>query len=387
MEGFQFMFVNMGQGDCAIVKCPNNKVVMVDCGSASGLMQEAFDQGQETLNAWLGGQPLEAMIFTHPDKDHYNQTTRMVVNPSTNTFIPISNLYFSMALSDASPLGSYSQNDVAAHFYAGSFGHTTFREVTINSAVKRYKEWLWGKVPVVKDIATPSLEIMSGKTASGQDWKISILAGNVTTPSKTDSEISNTASLVTLFESGTEKVLLTGDSTQTTQQYLYDTYKGGATISDVSVVQIPHHGSSEHISSDVFVGMVNPQAFYISVGLLNDSFAHPRFTVISQWHKAGRLQPFTSHAIDYWKSPGEFDGPVIDVKSIVAGWKSKGYAVENNASGKFFWLQDPSQAGSSFYGIRYNGFTLYRVAADKSILETGINGFVAYPPFKSFLVS
>ena len=33
MAEFKFVFVSMGQGDCCMVRCPDGRVVVVDCGS------------------------------------------------------------------------------------------------------------------------------------------------------------------------------------------------------------------------------------------------------------------------------------------------------------------------------------------------------------------
>ena len=77
---FTFVFVGIGQGDCCLVKCPNGKIIMVDCGSSND--SQSLGESWEAISLlrtpqWCGGKKnkLEALILTHPDQDHYNWAT------------------------------------------------------------------------------------------------------------------------------------------------------------------------------------------------------------------------------------------------------------------------------------------------------------------------
>ena len=64
-------FINVGQGDCTLVKCPNGQAILVDCGSIKD-----GDAGQ--VRDYLLGQldvdnpRIDLLVVSHPDQDHYN---------------------------------------------------------------------------------------------------------------------------------------------------------------------------------------------------------------------------------------------------------------------------------------------------------------------------
>ena len=64
-------FINVGQGDCTFVSCPDGENVLIDCGTSGGgdgaLARQYLQKvlGTTTVD-------IDTLVVTHPDKDHYN---------------------------------------------------------------------------------------------------------------------------------------------------------------------------------------------------------------------------------------------------------------------------------------------------------------------------
>jgi len=310
MEEFKLLFVDMGQGDCAIIRCPDGNVVMVDCGCSANLEVAAFDKAKNTLNALLQGNPLHSLILTHPDRDHYNQVANMLYNHKTNTFLAVNQIAFSMSYDNKNPLRWYSENSVCGYVSAGYFGRPKLVEVTLNTGIKQSKTWdpqSLNPVPVTATLANGRYPIISGITSANEKWAISIIAGNVPPYNQSDADKTNSASLVTLIEFDDKKILLTGDATSSTQDYLFTAHQNS--IANLELFQIPHHGSAECDSTPAFRTLVDPENLYVSVGILNDTFHLPRYSVLNNWSSCLNLRT-SSLEIDYWKSKEDMANPL-----------------------------------------------------------------------------
>lgn len=378
MAEFKIMSVDMGQGDCTVIQCPDGKVVIIDCGSAAGLPPESFQAANDTLNAWLGGQTIWALIITHPDKDHYNKFWDFLVNADNET-LPVKEVFFSSARSEISPLGNYNQSGIGNELLRGTFGNVVLIEVSLTPHTQEIKKWLGSssyQVSTPNDVENHQALVVKNDGDENL-WSINVIAGNVPSASRSASEKSNAASLVVLLKTANQKILFTGDATTDTQDYLYNTFHGGTTISDLHLMQIPHHGSAGCASTDQFRALLNPRGFIVSVGIINDSHRLPRYSVLNAWLGGARVAaPPHPITIDYWKTPEE--GGIDEraqIQAAIDAWNTAGHEVLNNVSCTFYWLSDPANAtADSYYGITYTGFTIFRVEVDKDIYETGING-------------
>lgn len=45
-------YLNVGQGDCTLIKCPNGTTLMVDCGSAQGANDDTLRNYKEERDKW-----------------------------------------------------------------------------------------------------------------------------------------------------------------------------------------------------------------------------------------------------------------------------------------------------------------------------------------------
>ena len=64
-------FIDVGQGDCTLVECPNGDTVLIDCGTSGG---GSGALARQYLQKVLGSQSvnIDTLVVTHPDRDHYN---------------------------------------------------------------------------------------------------------------------------------------------------------------------------------------------------------------------------------------------------------------------------------------------------------------------------
>lgn len=376
-------FVDMGQGDCTIVRCPDGKVIVIDCGSSGNLEDEAFREAKETLVTWLGDDSLHALLLTHPDRDHYNQLVNLLWLDASKKFIQIEDVYFSVRASDTSPLGNYSQNGVNNLLASDKVGSPTLHEVSIHPKESALREWAPGKyaAPPTKTPQPTLQKVIHSGGEGPKQWSVTVIAGGLIVKG----DDFNAASLVTLIKMGGDKVLLTGDATPETQDFVYG--KHGAAIKDVEVFQIPHHGSAECASTKTFRDHVNPKSTVVSVGLLRDGYCLPRHSIIDDWLTCSNLSVLDAPVeIDYWKMPEDVGlNEYQQVKKVIEDWLEKhGTAamdamdlgeckVLSNGSGTFYWLSHPTE-GEQYYGITNKGQVVCRAPMPKDIWATGIMG-------------
>lgn len=398
-DEIKIAYVDMGQGDCTIVKLPNDKVVVIDCGSSAHLDDKDFLNAQRLLRNWANGQAID-VILTHPDKDHYNKIRSLVQIDATQklTQVNVGNIYFSRAKSDNSPLGYYKEDALRRNLSLLAFPRLV--EVTVNDAdASKNEQNIWTQAysdygdAINTKLNKDELVLYSGRTKkSRKDWSISIIAGNVkTTAAQASATASNVVSLITLIQLGNEKLLLMGDATEETLDFLYNNRAGK--IQNVSIFQIPHHGSESTPPSANFLNLVNPQSLRVSVGLQCNGFKLPKYSILNSWLQCARIQSYkTLVTYDWWKTNADVPGynTLQDLKDIV-DVKWKGYSVSNNTSRTFFWLDNPDDAGpkksnTEFYGFTNDGYFLFRQTTKKDIWETGINGTNVYDGFTEVFI-
>jgi hypothetical protein len=375
---FRFYFVDMGQGDCTIICSPAGHVYVVDCGSVADLDANTFLAAGNIMRAWSGGGPV-TVILTHPDRDHYNQLIYLLYRGLGGNNVAADHIYFSLSNGPASPLGHYTQTALAANL--GLIGNPPLTEVTINANNQQSQTWTNanGYTAPAAAVAIPAggLVLAQGPAVPGSHgaWSLRIVAGNVPGATAAWADMSNSASLMVVAQIGTEKVVITGDATQQTMEYVR--LNQAAQVQDAEIFQVPHHGSLTGLPTMAQRNLFNPRQAVISVGLLNDTFKLPRFDVITSWQGAGRILQ-NQRTVDYWKDYTQVAGynnhqALLNVVNNV--WAP--YPTLSNNSRTFVWLQDPADAGptranTGFYGINYNGFFLYRQIINQDILETGI---------------
>ena len=158
---FTFIFVEIGQGDCCMVKSPTTRPLW---STAAAQMTQAdrdyMIEAQVQLRTWVSKQSnkIAGLVLTHSDQDHHNQVVDFfgeveymgpVTLPSSGVTLDdpkiahcdIDRIYFSNSYGDDSPLGNYTGGGLYKNkyglnnnVYAGNFNTNEIHEITINNA-------------------------------------------------------------------------------------------------------------------------------------------------------------------------------------------------------------------------------------------------------------
>jgi beta-lactamase superfamily II metal-dependent hydrolase len=353
-KDIQILYMSMGQGDCCVITCPDGKHVVIDCGTKG---KETWDSLLDICslirsvsvlrNPKAATGEIEALILTHPDKDHINQV-KGILGSSTFTILldtkeeddaldnllaqadpksykvtksrpdnkylnkivfeglKVNNVYFAdPKVNDRDSL----KRSPLLYYYASGCSKALYNQlstkklycVTLNSTEKTLHSW---KRPYKKEenyskesISTASYTLLSGKKP---DWEVSLVAGNVKREKedKSDTDGKNAASLVTLIKIGKEKILICGDATLSTENYLRKTFS--TELKDLDLIQAGHHGSSVTSSTKDFVDTVKAKRVMISVQEREHSHHLPGKDTLARYTAHAKKES-TAHRSCYWE--------------------------------------------------------------------------------------
>jgi beta-lactamase superfamily II metal-dependent hydrolase len=296
-------FIQVGQGDCIVVSTPAARVLVFDCGSTGTDGEAGFTQRVRSAlrgPKFLRGAPtIDALILTHPDRDHYNKLEDMFGADFT-----VQSCYHSLASN------LYAENNTS--------GWVKDRMTD----VLHVKQVVHNNDPAHANPGAVSLNGQPVQPAAGQDTvdrldgqggirivdepncKISFIAAGVTQVYDVppDGDAKNTASIVTLIEAFGKKVLLCGDATFNTERYLMNT--AGNRLQNLTVLQIGHHASKVTSSARAFVGQVNPWAAVASAGRDIATYHLPSSDVIIRYQTQltlSNLLQINEHETFFWE--------------------------------------------------------------------------------------
>jgi competence protein ComEC len=239
-------FVDVGQGDAALLTFPDNTTVLVDGGGRPGPFKND-DGGSERANRaigesvvseylwWRGLDHIDYLVATHADADHIEGLNDIARNFNVRAA-------FVARLPDRDAelgklLQSLTSNDVAVRTIGAG------DELWVGGVLLRV---LWPKPS--EDPRLPS---------------------------------GNNDSLVLRVEYGSRSVLLTGDIETKTEKELVA--RQARVIADVT--KVPHHGSRTS-STEEFVRSTSSKLAVISVGE-SSVFGHPHPEVVKRWEQSG----------------------------------------------------------------------------------------------------
>jgi competence protein ComEC len=235
-------FLNVGQGDSALIKTPAGQNILVDGGPDGSVIKELG----KVLPWW--DKKIDLMILTHPHDDHVAGLT-----------------------------------DVIKRYAVGKILYTGAAHNSPN-----YLAWLEAvrdkKIPVVI-IDHPQEINLNGEitseqvaSSSGQESKKCVLAILYPRESFLNKQFDNLnlSSMVFKLIYGENKFLFVGDAEVPVEQELL---KAKINLS-ADVLKVGHHGS-DTASSEDFLKAVLPRIAVISVGMGN-SFSHPSLRTIKK---------------------------------------------------------------------------------------------------------
>lgn len=244
-------FLDVGQGDSALVTFPNGTTMLVDGGGRPAygtnpvgdddrepFDPDTFDIGESVVSEFLwemGLTSVDYLVATHADADHVQGLAAVAAN-----------FRIGMALAGRRPAGDVDFDRFAAALAAGG-------------------------VPLVP-------------TGHGDRLEIGGAVVDVLHPEKDGSPEAlggNDNSLVLRIRFGSRTLLLTGDIEAGAERKLASS--GEPLRADV--VKVAHHGSRTSSRSE-FVDAVRPPVAVISVGR-ESRFGHPHPEVVTRWTESG----------------------------------------------------------------------------------------------------
>ena len=222
-------FLDVGQGDAALIESPNGNQVLIDSGPDKNIIN--------ALNRVMPfyDKSIDAVIATHPDQDHIGGLPEVF----KNYFVP-----------------EYFNNGMTS-------GTGTFKEMTQE----------------IKDKNIKSEVLREGETLDlGDGAYLKILYPNKV-PSGTDT---NEYSIVAKLYYGDSSFIFTGDAPTDVLNLL--AVNDGSGLKS-GVLKVAHHGSKNSLSP-AFFSAVSPEYSIISAGL-NNRYGHPNKEIIDALNNIG----------------------------------------------------------------------------------------------------
>ncbi len=239
-------FLDVGQGDAALITFPDNTTLLIDGGGRPGPFprdqdsEETFER--ETLSIgeavvseylwWRGLDRVDYVLATHTDSDHIDGLNDVTKNFSVTAAL-------------------------VARTPQGDPGYAKFSETLTNR-----------HIPV--QIIGAGDVLRFGEVTASVLWP---------TPGNTNAPSRNNDSVVLQFRIGERVVLFTGDIEMMTEKELLEQNLRA------DVVKVAHHGSRTS-STLPFVTATRPKFAVVSVGQ-NSIFGHPHPSVVERWKNAG----------------------------------------------------------------------------------------------------
>jgi competence protein ComEC len=226
-------FLDVGQGDSALVTMPDGTTLLVDAGGDT--IDSTRRIGETVVSEylwWRGLSEIDYVVATHADADHIDGLNDVLKNFTVRSAL------IARRPADDPEFAKFSQ--------------TLARTSTHSEAIEA------GDVIHFGDVAVSVL------------WP---LAGGDTSK--------NNDSVVLRIEYGERAILLTGDIEQAAERSLLASQQA----LHADVIKVPHHGSKTSSTED-FVVATKPQFAIISVGR-NSRFGHPHKEVVERWQANG----------------------------------------------------------------------------------------------------
>lgn len=232
-SSFSIIFIDVGQGDSALVECDGH-YMLIDGGD-----KRHGNKVKDILKE-NGVQHLDILAVSHFHNDHYagliesldyiNQIDLTISNTDT---------------------------------YKNGVGNDEDEDVEDSKEEKSlFSDFLHKLSLVGSNIVIPDV---------GQKYPL----GSATVEIVYNSSINNNDSLVLLFTYGKTKFMFTGDIEYAAQKSVYEKYMNGKNdVYKIDMIKVPHHGSYEDASLYTFFQTFMPDYVIISVGAGN-RYGHP----------------------------------------------------------------------------------------------------------------
>lgn len=225
----RFDFIDVGQGDSALITTPNKEYILVDAGTADS------DKLLKHLEA-RSVDELDYLILSHPHSDHIGSAEDILEKYKVNCVI----------MSEA-------------------------------EATTRTFERLYDALMLEKQ--SSGCKVYSAKIKD--KYNIDGCVIDIIGPVNCDEDNLNNCSVCFTFTYGEFDALFTGDTEATAEKELLS----AGYVSDCELYKVAHHGSDTS-SSERFIAEVNPEVSVISCGKDN-SYGHPSTEILERLSAVG----------------------------------------------------------------------------------------------------
>ncbi|MDQ2921539.1 MAG: ComEC family competence protein, partial [Acidobacteriota bacterium] len=283
-------FLDVGQGDSALVTFPDNTTLLIDGGGRPGPFKtrvsgedieregdEQFERDGRSIGEsvvseylwWRGLDHIDYILATHADADHIDGL-----------------------------------NDVARNFAVRAA--LVARTPSLDPEYSRFAETLSTRGIPIRTIGAGD-EMRFGNVSLSVLWPVPSIDPN--------SSSGNNDSLVLHLQFGDRSILLTGDIEAPAEKAILEAVGSLRGNLKADIVKVAHHGSKSSSTED-FIAATHPSLAVISVGQTS-VFGHPNPAVVERW------KTFSSQVLTTGKSGTikvTTDGTDLKVASfIVAG--------------------------------------------------------------------
>lgn len=237
---FSVTFLNVGQGDAALIKFENGEKMLVDCGIDRKILQRLGE------NMPFYDRVIDYLLVTHPDSDHYGGCSGVLKRYDIKHIITN---------------GEEKNGDQ----YWSAWKKYAEEENATNQIINKYQELQIGGS--ILNFIAPSDDMQSDEK---------LRAGN------------NNSIVFTLYNND-KKFIFMGDAEAPLEDALMQKYCVTTTpivcpTLKSDYIKIGHHGSDSS-SGELFLDVVGAKEAIISVG--KNTFGHPSFRILKKLQRAG----------------------------------------------------------------------------------------------------
>ena len=234
-------FVDVGQGDCTVIKTPSGKIIIIDGGDGGN--GSKYDYGKNVVLPYLLDRKInkiDYLIISHFDSDHVGGLLTIIKEFKIDKVL-------------ISKQGVSSEN------------FEIFKNIVKE---KKVIVMTVGKGDVLKIEKDLYLDIL---------WPNSL--------DLIEENVLNNNSIVCKLRYKNFSILFTGDIEEIAEKRIIEEYNSNLNILNSAVLKAGHHGSKTS-STQNFIEAVNPQIVLIGVGE-NNKFGHPNESVIERLELLG----------------------------------------------------------------------------------------------------
>lgn len=243
-DRFRVTFLDVAQGDSAVLELPDGQVVLIDGGAT----YERFDMGRGVVGPYLwnrGIRTIDHVIATHPQLDHVGGLAWVLRHFSVRHF--------------------WGTGDRREEPFYRRLQHALADRGLTEQVARAGDEMLSSGSCRLRVLNPPD---MTGARESALGRRI-------------EGQVLNNRSIVTQLTCGRHRIVFTADVEQETLRRLTQNVEQGR----VDVVKVPHHGAASSLQRD-WLGALRPGYAVISVGRHNP-YGHPAPSVLDAYTAQG----------------------------------------------------------------------------------------------------